>query len=290
MVTGASGFVGRQVVQQLKTAGHEVVKLGRSAAPDIVMWDVKNGQLDPNALNGVTAIIHLAGASVAGPRWTQPRKAEIMSSRVDSAALLLKAVTKAGLKLDAFVSASGVGVYKQHKGEAPLVRENDAAGSDFLAQVCVQWERAATNFSNVASRVAVMRLGVVLGQDGGALPLLQKQVRWGVAAAIGTGEQPMPWIHVDDAAAAFCWAVEKPVNGTFNVVASEVPTNRYFTQTLCKAHGKKLRWPNVPSAILRLALGEQARIVTHGCRPANDKLLKAGFVMRHRQLERALSA
>lgn len=297
VLAGGTGFIGGALVAALLERGDAVVLLTRDPAAAQRHWDGKvdarlwNGR-DPGpwvlAVDGADAVINLAGESVAGGRWTPERKLALIKSRVDSTRALIAAVEAAKERPLVLVNASAVGFY----GASP---EGDCAedaprGSDFLAALCGQWERDAREADKLGARTVMTRFGVVLGKGGGALAKMLTPFKLGVGGPLGSGRQPFPWVHVDDAAGAILFAVdEAKLTGPVNVTAPEAATNASFT----KALGRALRRPAflpAPAFALRLALGEMSSMLLGGQKAAPKKLLAHGYRFRHPSLDGALAS
>jgi uncharacterized protein (TIGR01777 family) len=254
------------------------------------VWDVASGTLDPEALAGVRHIVHLAGAGVADKRWTDQRRREIINSRTESAKLLYNSCMAAGIIPASFVSASGINYYGTTTS-AHIYKEDDLAGTDFLAQVCVEWEAAADRFADLGTRVVKLRTGVVLSPDGGALPTMARPVRLGIGAAIGTGLQWMPWLHIDDAVRAYQHALADPnVKGAYNLCAPEHINNTQFTRQLALSMHRLLLLPKVPAAALQMAMGQMAEMVLEGSRADGSKFSVTGFSYKYTTVRQALDS
>ncbi len=287
-VTGASGFIGRALTARLALDGHTVVKLSRSAGGrDTVVWDPAAGRLDAAALADCDAVVHLAGESVAGGRWTAAQKQRILSSRETGTRLL--ATTLAGLDepRPALVSASAIGYYG-NRGEEQL-DETSAPGSDFLARVCGVWENACQPAREAGVRVVNPRFGMVLATTGGALPRLLGPLRLGLGGRLGSGRQWVSWVTLDDAVGALVHALVTPgLAGALNVTAPQPVTNAALTAALAR----RLRRPAglaVPAFALRLAAGELADgLLLASQRALPRALLASGYAFRHPDLDAAL--
>jgi uncharacterized protein (TIGR01777 family) len=288
VIAGGSGFLGRKLAKLLDFEGHDVRILTRRPvrATDIA-WnpDGSAGSL-PQHLEATTAVVNLAGEGIADKRWTAERKAALRNSRILATRTLVRAVAKCASPPRVFVSASGVGYYGP-RGDEPIT-EAASPGSDFLAQLCVEWEQEARFVESPATRLAIVRTGVALGGDGGALKKMLLPFKLGVGATLGSGDQFMPWIHADDWAALVAWLVNNDrARGAFNASAPAPVTNRTFTRTL----GRVLRRPavlHVPGFVLQAALGEMSTILLTGQRMLPAYAEQFGFRFTHRDLESAL--
>lgn len=275
-ITGASGVLGPPLSAFLSTGGHEVLRLVRQTpGPGEIAWDPARGRIDAAALEGVDAVIHLAGENV-GVRWTPERKARIVASRVDGTNLI--AATCARLKRPprVLVSASAIGIYGIRS--PGTVDETSALGDDFLADVCQRWEAAAKPARDAGLRVVNLRLGVVLSPTGGALAEMLPMFRKGLGGPVGSGAQVMSWISLDDALGAIHEALSNAaLSGPVNAVSPGAVTNHEWATTLGRVLGRPavLR---VPAAAIRLAFGEMGELVAlGGVRVAPRRLHDVGF-------------
>jgi uncharacterized protein (TIGR01777 family) len=288
-VTGSSGLIGSALVAFLTSGGHEVRRLVRRAprSDDEISWDPSAGELDPAALEGVDAVVHLSGENVAGGRWTDARKKRIRSSRIDSTRTLAGALASLKLPPRVLVSASAIGYYGDG-GEA-WVDESSPPAEDFLARVTVDWEQAAAPAAESGIRVTHPRIGVVLSPAGGALGKLLTPFRLGLGGVVGSGTQYMSWVALDDVLGALHHAlVDDRMEGPFNLVAPEPVANREFTRTLGRVLGRPTPVP-VPAFALKAALGEMAEatlLASSRVRP--ERLQSTGYRFRFPTLEEAL--
>lgn len=270
---------------------HEVVHLERSPKNSTVktfLWNINKGLLDGAAIQGVDAIVHLAGAGIGDRRWTEQRKKEILESRVNSTRLLHDTLRNNRHQVKTFLCASAVGYYGSDCGDV-LKGEGDQSGNDFLADVCRKWEATADEIAALGIRVVRMRTGVVLSPKGGALEPMAKQVRLWFGAALGSGSQYLSWIHLDDHCAALIHAIENDtIHGPYNSVAPNPVTNKEFMRTLASVLKKPMFMPNVPSFVLKLLLGEMSLLVLGGCKVSSEKLSATGFRFRYPDLVPAL--
>ncbi|WP_080779455.1 TIGR01777 family oxidoreductase [Chryseobacterium phocaeense] len=290
LITGAGGMIARKLSEKIKEE-YTVRFLTRKKKHDHDFeWDIKNGTIDEAALDNVSHIIHLAGANISEKRWTKERKQELISSRVDSAALLLETVRKKNIKLKSFISASGINYYGTVTTNE-IYTEDDPPGNDFLSEVVVLWERAADDFKeqNLAERVVKIRTAVVLSKEDGALKKMLPTIRAGVGSALGSGKQYMPWIHINDICSIYETALKNPaIDGAYNAVSPQHTTNENLTKKIAEVLKKPLFMPNVPGFVLKLIFGELADALLEGSRASSEKIQKAGFSFTHPDLKEAL--
>lgn len=287
LITGGSGLVGQEITALLEKKGYQVAWLSRSAqyGRKSFIWNIERQEIDPKSIEWADAIIHLAGAGVAEKRWTPERKNLILQSRTLSTQLLYQALEKADNRPNTFISASAVGYYGFNTGTA-LVDETSAAGTDFLAEVVKAWESEAKKMESLDIRTVLLRIGIVLDAEGGALGEMLKPP---VAAPLGSGDQWMSWIHIEDLARMFVFALEKTtLQGVYNAVGPNPATNQQLTQEAASAKGKPYIGIGVPGFALKLVLGEMAAMVLGGNRVSCQKIQKAGFQFEFYELSAAL--
>lgn len=290
LITGGSGLVGRQLTAQLSASGHDVRLLSRSVDAHSYMWDPRKGYLDEKALEGVDAIIHLAGENIGAHPWTKERRRSIRDSRVLGLEVIRMALERRGQHLPTLVSASAVGYYGNDASDHCFV-ETDPPSNDFLSQVCVDWEAAAMAFQSTGTRVVILRTGLVLSRHGGVLPLLQRLAGLGLLCPLGSGHQGMPWIHLDDLCLQYMKVVEDlHVEGVYNAVAPEHHTNRSFSATLASTLHRPFFLPPLPAFVLRLFMGERATLLLEGCQVSAKKMTDTGYIARYPTLRQALEA
>lgn len=297
LLAGGTGFIGSALVDALLRRGDQVVLLTRDLPAAQRRWDGKveprlwNGR-DPGpwvlTIDGADAVINLAGDSVAGGRWTPERKLVLIKSRVDTTRALVAAIAAANAPPLVFVSASAVGFYGTNPGR--VCPEETPRGADFLAALCGQWERDARDAEKSEVRVVSTRFGVVLGKGGGALSKMLTPFKLGVGSPLGSGRQPFPWVHLDDAVGAILFALDDAaITGPVNIAAPEPVTNAQFTKSL----GRALRRPAflpAPGFALKIALGEMSSMLLGGQNAPPQKLLARGYKFRHPLLDGALAA
>ncbi len=289
LITGGTGLVGTHLIPLLIDQNFNVAILTRNPnkvdSTQAFEWDVKNESIDPKALQWADGIIHLAGAGVADKRWTDQRKKEILESRTKSTQLLYKAIKEHNPTLGAFVSASAIGYYGFTTTDK-FFEEDDAAGTDFLANVVVQWEKEVQQIAKLNIRTALIRVGIVLANEGGALPEMSKPP---ILAPLGSGQQWTPWIHIHDLCMAFIWALKNnAAEGPYNAGGCQPLTNKAFTKALSKIKKKPFLPIGVPPFALRLAVGEMADMLLEGSRVSYNKLTSQGFQYQFTQIESAL--
>ncbi len=294
IVAGANGLIGKELVRALRARGDEVAVLVRHAegtqewAPGstALPWDGRSEGVWERNLDGADAVINLAGANVSGKRWTPEYKQQILESRTQSTAAIVKAIRKAVRKPSVFINASAVGYYGP-RGSEPL-DELAAPGNDFLANVVKQWE-AAAQCEPLGVRTVVVRTGIVLSPKGGALQQMLPAFRAFVGGPIGNGKQWFPWIHLADEVAIFLWAIDHPeVRGPINAVAPGGQTMGDFARALGKVLHRP-SWAPLPAAALKVLLGEFATVLTGGQNPVPAALEKSGFKFRFSDSKSALT-
>lgn len=291
LITGATGFVGRAVTRRFLAGGWSVVALSRDAAkararvpasvPVMTDADLMAGRAPAE---GFDAVVHLAGASLAGGPWTRSRKDVLWRSRVDGTHRLTAALGRLDRPPPVLVTASGMGYYGA-RGDA-FVRPEDPPGEDFLGRMAAAWEEAARGAQAHGARVAMVRLGMVLDRGGGALGPLALATRWGLGTVLGDGRQYWPWMHRADVAELF-WraATEEGFRGPVHGVAGAPVTQREFADTLARVVGRPRLW-RVPAGVLRAGLGGMSALFLHGQRVEAD----ARLALRFSVLETALRA
>lgn len=293
LITGGTGFVGRHMTHLLIENGFTVSILSRSKKENsdtifYYTWDVTNQKIEEEAVLNADYVIHLAGENIAEKRWTTKRKAEIIDSREKSIYLIYSVLKKNNKKLDAFISASAVGIYGTINGKA-ICTEKTAEANDFLGVTCKKWEAAADRVGNLGIRTVKIRTGLVLGKNDGFLNKLIPLFKWNLGSALGSGKQYMPWIHISDLCRIYLEAVNNPkMEGPYNAAINDNTTNTFFSKTLAKLFGHSLWLPNVPAFVLKIMMGEMAKIVLTGRRISSDKIESTGFIFEHKDLEETL--
>ncbi|MBA2347443.1 MAG: TIGR01777 family protein [Solirubrobacterales bacterium] len=291
-ITGATGLIGTKLVQALKDRGDNVTVLSRSPEKatqalgvEAVAWDPNDGAAPTGALSGRDAVIHLAGEPVA-QRWNDKVKHSIMESRETGTRNLVAGIAASDPKPAVLVSSSAVGYYGKHGDEQ--VPESSPPGDDFLATVCVAWEREADAAEKLGLRVVKIRTGVVLDAGGGALKAMLPPFKMGVGGPVAGGKQYMPWIHVDDIVGLYLKALDDTSwSGAYNGSAPEPVTNKAFSKALGKALHRPAISP-VPAFAIKLLYGDMAEIVVEGQRAVPERVLAGGYSYKQRELQPAL--
>jgi|SRR5438067_6374246 len=284
VIGGANGLIGSSLLRALRARGDEVVALvRRPASAGEVRWDGRT--VPASTVDGADAVVNMSGANIAARRWTDSFKNEIMESRVQSTRAFVEAVRAARRKPRVFVNASAVGFYGGRRDEE--VTEASPAGNDFLAEVCKASEAEAVRAEDLGVRTVLLRTGVVLAREGGALKQMLPPFKAFVGGPIGNGRQWVPWIHLADEVALILWAVDGTVRGPLNAVAPAPVRMKEFAQSLGRALHRPALFA-VPSLVLRIGLGEMAEVLLDGQRAVPKKALEAGFRFRFGELEPAL--
>jgi uncharacterized protein (TIGR01777 family) len=294
VIAGGTGFLGRRLTERLLAEGHNVITLTRRAAASApgpaVVWspDGVAGRW-ASAIDGADAVVNLAGESIAGKRWSPSHKQQILDSRIRATRSLTAAIAQASRPPPVFVSGSAVGYYGPLGDEVAV--ETTAAGTDFLAQVCQQWEAEASRAASASTRVVCIRTGLVLERDGGALPQMLPPFKFGVGGPVGSGRQYWSWIHRADWIDLVRWAIRtSAASGALNATAPAPVRNAEFARAL----GRALHRPSLlpaPAFALRLALGEMAdALLLSGQRAVPATAETLGFSFTYPRLDPALAA
>lgn len=288
VITGSSGLVGGALMLRLREQGNQVIRLVRKPIDeaDAILWNPAKGQLDPSSLEGVDAIVHLAGVNVAEGRWSTKRKQEILESRVSGLRTLNAALRKCARRPSVLISASATGIYGDRGDE--VLDEGSKPGTGFLAEVCQQWEEGVKDAAEMGLRTVSLRIGIVLSLEGGALGKMIWPFKMGLGGRLGHGRQWMSWIALHDLMAIFEYVLANSrISGPVNAVTPEAVTNDVFTRTLGKVLGRPTVFP-VPSFMLRLLCGEFAdEALLASARVVPKELAESGFTFQHESLEGA---
>lgn len=290
LITGAGGLIAHELSKKLEKDFTVRFLTRKKKHSNEFEWNIKNKTIDDAAFEGVSHIIHLAGANISEKRWTDERKKELISSRVESADLIVKTLQEKKIRLKSFISASGINYYGT-KTTDTIFTENNQPGNDFLSEVVVLWESAADQFKeqNLAERVVKIRTAVVLSEKDGALKKMLPPIRMGIGAPLGTGKQYMPWIHIEDICTIYEFALKNDtMDGAFNAVSPQHTTNENLTKKIAEVLKKPLFMPNIPGFVLKLIFGELADALLEGSRASAEKIQNAGFQFKFPDLKKAL--
>ncbi|MBD0371230.1 MAG: TIGR01777 family protein [Pyrinomonadaceae bacterium] len=290
LVSGASGLVGNAVVGRLSSRGAHVLRLVRKPSPDQsseILWNPQKGIEAAGKLEGLDAVIHLAGEPIAEGRWTEDKKRRIRESRVVGTKILAEALAGLERKPSAFLSASAIGYYGSRGSE--ILTEESRPGDDFLAEVCREWEEATTPAARAGIRTVQMRFGIILSSKGGALTKMLMPFKLGIGGRLGSGEQYMSWIAIDDVVGVVEHLLDTDsLSGPVNTVAPSPVTNREFTKALGDVLSRPTIFP-VPKFAMRLAFGEMADVALLASQRVEPARLKAsGYVFKYPELKEAL--
>ena len=251
-------------------------------------WDIGNQTIEEESVMKADFIIHLAGENIAEKKWTKERKEAIVQSRDKSIQLIYDVLKKKKKKPEAFISASGIGIYGAVNG-SEICNEETPPVNDFLGTTCRKWEAAADTVASLGIRTVKIRTGLVLGKEDGFLKKLSPIFKYRLGSALGSGKQYMPWIHIDDLCAIYLESITNlEMAGAYNAAVFDNTTNTIFSRTLAKIYGYSVWLPNVPAFLIQLAMGEMAQIVLTGQRVSSEKIEKTGFKFQYRTLKEAL--
>lgn len=296
IITGATGFIGRALCKNLVEAGYDVLALTRNRSKGrellgnqvaVVEWDGKSAEGWERCADGADAIVNLAGESISSGRWTRAKKERILRSRLDAGKAVVDAIRRVEKKPSVVIQSSGIGYYGSRSDE--IIDESSPVGTGFLSEVAQKWEGSTKDVESFGTRQVIIRTGVVLGTDGGALPRLLTPFRLFVGGPLGGGRQWFPWIHVYDEVSAIRFLIEREdLAGAFNLTAPEPLTMKDFCRVLGKVM-KRPSWLAVPGFLLRLMFGEMAKeALLPGQRALPRKLLEAGYSFQYPHTESAL--
>lgn len=301
LITGGTGMIGRRLTQLLIEKGYEVIILSRQSSivnreldgVSYTNWDVNKQTIDPVAIAKADYIIHLAGAGVADKRWSKERKQEIVNSRTQSSALIVKALSELPNKVKTVVSSSAIGWYGADTEKSLLhgFSEDTEADTAYLGETCRLWEGSIDPVSQLGKRLVKLRTGIVLSNEGGAFIEFKKPLKAGLAAILGSGKQVVSWIHVDDLCRMFIAAIEnETLSGAYNAVAPHPVTNQYLTIALAKQMRGKFYIPvYVPSFVLKIMLGELSIEVLKSANVSSRKIQLTGFDFAYPTVEDAIA-
>ncbi len=294
LITGGTGLIGRKLSVLLQKHGYTVSCLSRNTRGQIqgiryYKWDISTKYIDRQAIEKANYIIHLAGAGITDKRWTASYKKEILESRTLTTALLFKYLkNNEHSHLKAFISASAVGIYGS-SGKQLMQEEQTTSDNSFLKKVCIEWEKEVERIKSLNIRTAIIRVGIILTREGGALKEMMKPIRLGLGAPLGNGEQYISWIHIDDICSIFKKAIEdKSMAGVYNGVAPNPISNQQMVKIIAHNLQKPLILPNVPAFALKILIGQMAEMVLISVRVSAKKIQAKGFTFKFEQCEEAI--
>jgi len=294
LITGATGLVGTEIVKLALAKNYKIHFLTTSTSKIVskenykgYYWNPAKAEIDINCLNGIDAILNLAGASIS-KRWTSTYKKEILESRIDSVQLLHRTLSENKHQIKHFCSASALGIYPSSLTKKYNETVTDV-NSTFLGQVVHKWEQEVDKFSLLDIQVSKIRIGIVLSENGGALTQMTKPIKLGLGSALGSGKQYQSWIHIKDLARLFLFIIEQNLSGNYNAVASNPVTNLDMTEAIAKQLKKNLWLPNIPAFMMKLLLGEMSDLVLESQYLKNDKIKNTGFKFEFETIEKVLS-
>jgi uncharacterized protein (TIGR01777 family) len=293
LITGATGLIGEEIVKQCHARHIDVNYLTTSRSKieqrdnyKGFYWNPKTSDINLNCFDDVEVIINLSGTPIA-KRWTTNYKAEILSSRIDALDLLYNSIKNENFKIKHIVSASAVGIYPDSLTHY-YDEDFEISGDGFLTNVSKQWEARVKAFHNLNLQVSIIRIGIVLAKQGGALPQLAKPILYGFGSAIGNGEQWQSWIHIEDLGALFLHVISESLYGVYNGVAPNAVQQKEFVKTIAKVLGRPLFLPPIPASLLKIVLGEMSALVLESQHVSSRKVEHSGYNFKFHNLEPAL--
>ena len=292
LIAGGTGLLGKRLSRLLRKKGHTVLHLSRRQNLDAefpaYQWDLKKKTIDEEALRRADHIINLAGAGIADGRWTDARKRLIISSRVESADLLRRAIEEKRAPAKSYISASAIGYYG-NRGSQMMCEDDPSGGHGFLPESVTAWEKAIGRVAATGIRTVVFRVGIILSTRGGALEKMLLPFRFFTGTYFGDGQMFYSWIHIDDMARMFIEAIEnEKMSGIYNGVSPAPATNREIILATKKALGRPALIMPAPAFVLRMVMGEMADMVLHSTRVSSEKIEKAGFGFQFPELTGAI--
>ncbi|QOG04002.1 TIGR01777 family oxidoreductase [Flavobacterium sp. MDT1-60] len=294
LLTGGTGFIGKHLTDVLIDSGFSVSILSRyprKNTPSITYykWNLKDNFIEKEAILNADYIIHLAGEGIVEKRWTKKRKKAILESRIKPIELIFSILKENNKTLDAFISASAVGIYGANTSQE-ICTENTPPANDFLGTTCQKWENTADQITLLGIRTVKIRTGIVLGKDEGFLKKITPSFKAGFGAILGSGKQYLPWIHVEDLSQIYLKAlVDAEMQGAYNATITDNTTNATLSRILAHLYGYSIWLPNIPPFLIKLGLGEMSIAVLEGQRVSSEKIQKAGFEFQYTDIEATLS-
>ncbi len=284
LIAGGRGFIGRSLSILLADKGYEVYKLTRSPKKDShIIWNPKKKFIDEKVLDNIDILVNLLGENIGEGRWTEKRKKLLVDSRVDTTTFLCELSQKMP-KLSYYIGASAIDCYEK---DNKIHIESDPYGNSFLALLIKDWEDSTDKLPSTIP-VAKIRIPIVLSRKNGALSKIKKLIKTGLGSPLGTGEQLMPWVHIDDLCRLFAFAIDSNLDGVYNAHAN-FNSNKTFMKAVAVRLNRPFFLPRVPSFLLKMILGEKACIILNGSKVSNKKITDAGFIFQYTNLKTALN-
>ncbi|MEJ7779511.1 MAG: TIGR01777 family oxidoreductase [Daejeonella sp.] len=293
LITGGTGLVGKPLVKLLVQKGYKIHLLSRgetrknkTEAIREFKWDVYKREIDKDCIEGVDAVIHLAGEEIGAKRWTDDRKKQIVESRTESIRLIYDLIRKNKSQVNHVISASAVGYYGDRGNE--LLTETSLPSKDFLAETCIAWEEAVDEGEKLGVRIVKLRSGIVLDKKGGVLPQLDKPLAFGLGIIPGNGSQWVSWIHLQDALNVYTYALENELlRGAYNMVAPEPVTLEILCRSIAESKKKSALYLHIPEVALKIAIGEMSLMVLESTKASSEKLDRMGYNFEYPDITKA---
>ena len=293
LISGGSGLVGTNLISKLTSKGHSIVnlttnpkKVGKKENISNVYWNPAKGEIDNSCLENIDAVINLAGFNISN-KWSEANKNEMIDSRVESTALLVKAVLESSSKPSVFISTSASGYYIASPN---AMTEESPAGEDFLSNMSKLWEKETEALNQSSIRKVIFRVSVVIDRNDGAVGKMLPFFKLGLGAAIGSGKQMMSWIHLDDLTNIYIHALESNISGAFNATADIQCTNKEFSKALSKSLNRPFFLPNIPKFVLQILFGEMSILLFQERNLSNQKIKSTGFTFKYPNIQSALNS
>ena len=293
LISGGSGLVGTNLISKLTSKGHTIVnlttnpkKVGKTKNISNVYWNPAKGEIDKTQVENIDAVINLAGFNISN-KWTEANKKEMIDSRVESTALLVKAVLESSSKPRVFISTSASGYYVASPN---AMTEESPAGKDFLSTMSTLWEKETDALNQTSIRKVIFRVSVVIDKNDGAVGKMLPFFKLGLGAAIGSGKQMMSWIHLGDLTNMYIHALESNISGAFNATADIQCTNKEFSKALSKALNRPFFLPNIPKFVLQILFGEMSILLFQERNLSNQKIKSTGFTFKYANIQSALNS
>jgi len=282
LISGSTGFVGSRLVPFLEKHGHEVFHLvfKNQGLKNEVLWNPESGFIEKNKIpTDINAVINLAGENISEGKWTENKKQRILSSRINSTKLIVNTIKEMNINPEVWINASASGFYGNTKEHLNI--EESPVGNSFLSEVCQKWETEAFKAHGIFNRVVILRFGVILDKQGGALKKMLPVFESGFGGKLGSGNQYFPWVVLDDVVEIMNFALTNKISGVFNTVSPDIITNQQFTKALSKALKRPAVFP-VPAFVLKLMFGQMAEeILLMSTKVSSEKLVKAGYKFKY---------